>query len=207
MIEAYLADPCGTLSIPYYKMIRMQMPPQLRVVHDRAFDGALDPGETHRRYFRLLHTLSRLETPLLPPDYALRRIDERHSPQLASLLGSCYPGKWDAVAALGLLRDPFAYAPLNIGAYTSDGILVGCCLGAFDAQCREETIEWLAVHPAHRRRGLACALVNTCLKALAGVAGFAAVSGEMDNPSHPLAVYRRCGFTGNDVWHVIHTEK
>ena len=36
MIEAYLADPCGTLLIPYYKMIRMQMPPQLRVVHDRA---------------------------------------------------------------------------------------------------------------------------------------------------------------------------
>lgn len=74
MIEAYLADPCGTLSIPYYKMIRMQMPPQLRVVHDRAFDGALDPGETHLRYFRLLHTLERLETPLLPPDYALRRM-------------------------------------------------------------------------------------------------------------------------------------
>ena len=103
MIEAYLANPCGTLSIPYYKMIRMQMPPQLRIVHDRAFDGVLHPDETDVRYFRLLHTLERLDPPLIPSGYALRRLDGRHAPQLALLLGNCYPGEWNVAAALGLL--------------------------------------------------------------------------------------------------------
>lgn len=34
-------------------------------------------------------------------------------------------------------------------------------------------------------------------------AKFATVSGKIDNPANPERLYRKCGFVGNDVWHII----
>ena len=34
-------------------------------------------------------------------------------------------------------------------------------------------------------------------------ATFATVSGQCNNPTNPEALYRKCGFTGSDVWHVL----
>ncbi len=38
---------------------------------------------------------------------------------------------------------------------------------------------------------------------MAAFADFATVSGECDNPTRPEAVYRACGFVGDDVWHIL----
>ena len=37
-----------------------------------------------------------------------------------------------------------------------------------------------------------------------GIADFATVSGKVDNETNPEALYRKCGFVGNDVWHILH---
>jgi len=38
---------------------------------------------------------------------------------------------------------------------------------------------------------------------LKGKAAFVTVSGEMDNTSQPEKLYRKCGFSGNDIWHIM----
>lgn len=203
---AYLADPCGTLSIPYFKAVRMETPAHLRIVHARDFDG-MRPGERDARYFRLAHSLAWVDAAVWPDGYTPRVLTEADAAQLADLLASCYAGTWNQGTAARLMRESFAYAPGQCGVWTPKGALVGCCLSAMDCECREGTIEWLAVHPAHRRKGIACALVNTCLAALRSEVDFATVSGQMDNPTNPLGVYRRCGFEGNDVWHIIQNDR
>jgi len=35
------------------------------------------------------------------------------------------------------------------------------------------------------------------------LAKFATVSGQCENLTNPEALYRRCGFKGNDVWHIL----
>ena len=199
--ETYLSDPCGTLSIPYYKAVRMTPPAQLRIVHDRRFDGRVRPDETDTRYFRLRHALTHIDEPAVPRGCTLRVMTQADAAQLSRLLSACWPGDWDQKAA-AILQDAFAYAPAQIGLLEGK-TLVGCCLGAFDAECREGTIEWLAVHPTYRGRGVGRAAVNACLGALREAATFTTVSGQVENPTNPLALYRRCGFTGEDIWHVI----
>ena len=34
-------------------------------------------------------------------------------------------------------------------------------------------------------------------------AEFATVSGECDNSTNPEGVYRKCGFEGSNIWHII----
>ena len=36
-----------------------------------------------------------------------------------------------------------------------------------------------------------------------GIAEFATVSGKVNNPTNPESLYRKCGFTGNDIWHIL----
>lgn len=202
-LEAYLKDPCGTLSVPYYKAVRMGECIPVRIVHDRDFEGDIALGEKHMRYFRMLHNLECIGY-TRAEGYTLRQLEVRDAQKLAALLNVCYSdGAFDQNAALRILQDEHAFLPGQLGAVLPDGTLVGSCLCAYDPVCREGTIEWLQVHPQHRRRGVAAALVNACLSEFKSMAAFVTVSGQCDNESQPAAVYRMCGFTGEDVWHII----
>lgn len=107
---AYLADPCGTLSIPYFKAIRMETPAHLRIVHARDFDGVRQ-GERDIRYFRLTHSLARVDAPAWPEEYMPRVLTEADAAQLADLLAGCYGGVWNQEMSARLMQEPFAYAP------------------------------------------------------------------------------------------------
>ena len=95
------------------------------------------------------------------------------------------------------------YCPkLWIGAFT-DGELIGSILCDFDSEVGEGIIEWLQVLPEYRGKGIASALTCMALRKMGTFAEFATVSGECDNITAPERVYRRCGFKGNDVWHIL----
>ena len=93
----------------------------------------------------------------------------------------------------------FGILILGIGAV----YLIGSVLCDYDAETGEGIIEWLQVLPKYRGRGIASALVCKGLKIMSGFADFATVSGECENVTNPEGVYRKCGFTGNDVWHIL----
>lgn len=64
-------------------------------------------------------------------------------------------------------------------------------------------MEWIQVLPPFRRRGYGQAVVCELLSRAQGRARFATVSGKVNDPNAPEGLYRKCGFTGNDVWHII----
>lgn len=79
---------------------------------------------------------------------------------------------------------------------------VGLGIAERDPTVPEGSLEWIQVLPAYRRRGLGSALVCELLRRLADQVAFTTVSGEQAN-AQALALYRRCGFGGDDVWWLL----
>ena len=206
MISAaeYLADPCGTLSVPYWKARGISVPPGVKIVHDSEFSEGLLDRYTDTPYFRLIHRLRDIPG-FCVPDVVCRTIGPDYTGELADMINICYAHSGIRVfdGDVKGWMDSAAYCPgLWIGAFGSGG-LSGSVICAFDRETGEASIEWLQVLPAYRRRGIAAALVCQALERIRGFAGFATVAGECGNVTAPERVYRRCGFTGGDVWHIL----
>lgn len=73
----------------------------------------------------------------------------------------------------------------------------------FDGEAREGVLEWIQVLPQYRGRKIGRLIVGELLCRMVGKADFATVSGKVNNASKPEILYRKCGFTGNDVWHIL----
>ena len=73
----------------------------------------------------------------------------------------------------------------------------------FDSDIAEGSLEWIQVLPESRGHGLGQKIVLELLSRLKDKADFITVSGEADNPTNPEALYKKCGFSGDDIWYVI----
>ncbi|WP_346928650.1 GNAT family N-acetyltransferase [Clostridium sp.] len=75
------------------------------------------------------------------------------------------------------------------------------------AECDEDivegSLEWIQVLPQYRVYGIGAALVNFLLSILKEKSKFVTVSGKIDNKTNPQRMYRKCGFQGNDIWHIL----
>ena len=203
-ISEYRADPCGSLSIPYHKAKDLLLPPHLRIVHQRDFQNAQWAGWVDQPYFRLEHPLRPLPRLPVPAPYRLEAAVEDDSPAIAELIRLCYSGDTTAEEVRSWRKRPVFCADLWLLARDQIGALSGAAIAEFDRETGEGALEWVQVRPVHRRRGLGAALVSALLERLAGMADFATVSGEVRNPTAPEALYRRCGFSGQDIWHILY---
>ena len=97
------------------------------------------------------------------------------------------------------------YSPdLWIGLKENDsGKLVATGIAEFDQEIKEGVLEWIQVSPEFRRRGLGRFVVNELLIRLVKRADFVTVSGRMNNPNNPYALYLNCGFETPVIWHVV----
>jgi len=83
------------------------------------------------------------------------------------------------------------------------GARLGLCIGEVDFRIPEASLEWVQVAPAHRGGGVGKALVHEVMARIGGAVGLVTVSGRADPDGRTLRFYRRCGFTGEDLWHVF----
>ena len=84
-----------------------------------------------------------------------------------------------------------------------NGKMAASGIAEFDEVCREGIIEWVQVLPEYRGRGLGKKIVDVLLNRLKSIgASFVTVSGNLDNTSKPLELYRKSGFTGDDIWYI-----
>lgn len=207
-IEAYIKAPCKVSSIPYWKAKGLTIPSNMKLVHSDEFDEKLLDHYSDRRFFRLIHDLSRIPQ-LTVPEMKLDVIPSNRTKELADMINRSYAHSGirmseEEVRSLTATR---VYCPeLWIGAVL-DEKLVGSILCDFDREVGEAIIEWLQVLPEFRGRGIASALVCKALKIMSGFADFATVSGECDNRTNPERVYRTCGFEGSDVWHILYEKE
>ncbi len=204
-LEAYLRDPCGEASLPFWKENSTQVPEHMRIVHARDFSAMLYRSYIDTPYFKMLHRLEKIEPSALPQGFFLKKAAmPRDAKALATLLSACYEGSaFTPQRVTNLMCSP-TYAPeLWLTVRDKSGALCGAGLADYDEQAREGVLEWIQVMPGFRGKGIGKAIVNALLAELSPRARFVTVSGQKNNPSNPEALYRACGFTGNDIWHVL----
>ncbi|MBR6027586.1 MAG: GNAT family N-acetyltransferase [Clostridia bacterium] len=197
----YLADPCGASSLPLWKAERLKLPEGIQILRDDRFAG-LPAGARDERYFRLIHRMEAIPEAWLPEGFAPVSADAE---AFAQHINACY--EQEGVTAAGLLayREHPVYRPgLWIAAAEEPtGALAATGIAELDGRVGEGILEWIQVSPEHRRKGLGRWLVCELLRRLQGQARFVTVSGRLDSPSSPCALYRSCGFEGAVVWHVV----
>ncbi len=204
-LEAYLRDPCGGASLPFWKENSTQVPKHMRIVHARDFSEVLLLSYTDVPYFKLIHRLEKAAPSVLPEGFFLQTAAmPRDAEALAALLCACYEGSaFTPQHVINFTHSP-AYAPeLWLTVRDKSGALCGAGLADYDNQAREGVLEWIQVMPSFRGKGIGKAIVNALLAELCPHARFVTVSGQKDDPSDPEALYRACGFSGDDVWHVL----
>ncbi len=182
---------------------------RLALVHERHILSGHFPLEgvtSTSRYFRLVHqgaAAARIEA---PTGLAFRDVKGRQEvAEVAALINRCYAGMALTPKTVGAWLDhPTAALDLWVWLVErSTEIPVGLGIAELDPVVAEASLEWVQVLPGYRRRGVGTALVSELLGRVAERVAFTTVSGELDNLTNPEALYRRCGFTGDDVWWVL----
>lgn len=203
-LEDYRRDPCARLSVPYWKAKTLCVPAGIRIVHDRDFSSAFLERYEDRQYFRLYHDLCRICADV-PSGLEMETAREEDLDRIVSIINRSYPDlRVSAAQIAGYRRAPTFQRELWLLARDKDtGAQVACGIADYDPEAGEVSLEWIQVLPEFRRRGIGQAVVNELLRRAQPYAEFSTVSGARENPACPERLYRRCGFTGNDIWHVL----
>jgi len=204
--EKYINDPCGTCSTAYWKNAYFQKLHSVSIIHEKELPLIDQNAYKITKYFRLLHTFERTMPYRLDDKYYFQTVDVETQTEIASdLINRCYDDigaspeqvyEWTQYPVFDNDLWVFIYeketaAPVALG------------IADFDCEIKEGSLEWIQVLPEKRGLGLGQALVYELLQRLKHKAVFVTVSGQIDNNTNPESLYRKCGFTGDDVWCVL----
>lgn len=200
--EEYIQNPCAAFSIPYWKAKTVTVPDGMKILHQEAYDEDACRHYIDEPYFRLRHDLQNLSAPVLPRGYSLCTAAPA---AFASHINGCYAGIGISKEALqGYTDRPVYDADLWLTVQEDHTrAIVATGIAELDREVGEGVLEWIQVTQEHRGRGLGRYLVLELLRRMQGKADFATVSGQCNNAANPEKLYRECGFTGNDIWHIL----
>ena len=205
-LTKYINNPCGTLSIPYWKAKNITIPPEMKILHDKDFStDILSDYYTDEKYFRLYHNLKKIPQ-ITNDDFEIVTATRKDIKSIVRIINDSYT---DISVNKDLIKSytktPVYNATLWIMVKEkATGKYVGCGIADFDAEVKEVILEWIQVLPEYRGKKIGQLIVTELLFRMKDVADFATVSGKVDNLTNPEALYRKCGVTGSDVWHILH---
>lgn len=200
--EQYLANPCRAASIPYWKTKAITIPDGMKILHHEDHSESEYGQYIDEPYFRLIHDLKGLSAPVLPEGFSLRDITMGG---FADHINTCYDGIGTSEAELrGYTVRPVYDGNLWLAVRDDrTGEIVATGIAELDREIGEGMLEWIQVSENYRGRGLGSYIVSELLWRMKGTARFVTVSGKCNDPADPEGLYRRCGFAGNDVWHIL----
>ena len=204
-LTEYLNNPCGTLSIPYWKAKRITIPPDMKILHGRDFSSDILSDYTDEVYFRLYHNLKDIPE-IVTDDFEITTATRKDIKAIVQIINDSYT---DISVNKELIKS-YTKTPVyneNLWIMVKEkatGKCVGCGLADYDTEVKELILEWIQVLPEYRGKKIGQLIVNELLFRMKDVADFATVSGKVDNKTNPETLYRKCGFVGNDVWHILH---
>ena len=200
--EQYLSEPCKAASIPYWKVKSIAIPDSMKILHQDDFDEIEYRQYIDEPYFRLSHNLHGLSAPMLPQGYSLCKATLG---DFAIHINSCYDGISITEAELrSYTARPVYDAELWLAVKDDQtGNIVATGIAELDREIGEGVLEWIQASKGHRGTGLGSYIVSELLWRMKGIAQFATVSGQCNNTTNPEKLYRKCGFIGNDVWHIL----
>ncbi|MDY6181636.1 MAG: GNAT family N-acetyltransferase [Candidatus Faecousia sp.] len=198
----YLAGPCKAASIPYWKTKSITVPEGMKIVHQNVFHEAEYRQYIDEPYFRLQHNLQEISPSALPRGYSFCKASLC---DFSAHISSCYDGIGIKEAELqSYMTRPVFDADLWLAVKDDQtGDIVATGIAELDCEIGEGVLEWIQVSREHRRKGLGSCVVSELLRRMKDRAEFVTVSGQCRNPANPEGLYRRCGFTGSDVWHIL----
>jgi GNAT superfamily N-acetyltransferase len=156
-------------------------------------------------FFRIIH---KDEPPVYnyPPGFEYADVrPESEAREIAELIQTCYKHvQVDETIIKSWLARPVFNPDLWVWIRDqATGEPVGLGIAELDREVPEVSLEWIQVLPSYQGRGLGKAIVAELLRRVSGKAAFTTASGEVDNITKPEKLYRRCGFTGSDVWWLL----
>lgn len=198
----YIENPCRASSLPYWKTLRTVVPENMRIVHEDDFSDEYLKQYTDARYFRLKHDLQNLCPAILPEGFVLY---DAKPADYAGHINSCYGSEGMTEAEMKGYAAHDVYDPkLWIAVLDCrTGEIAATGIAELDKDLGEGVLEWIQVSERCRGQGLGTYVVSELLWRLRGKARFVTVSGQVNNATNPEALYRKCGFTGSDVWHIL----
>ena len=202
--KAYKENPCGILSIPHWKNKHIRIPQNMCIVHDTKYTEENYRDYHDEPYFRLYHNLADVKT-FAVDDISIITAKFDDIPLLVNVINQSYNDLSVTTEQLVGYTKTEAFCP-QLWIYAVDNAtahVVGCGIADFDNELHEGILEWIQVIPAYRGKGIGRLIVNELLVRLEGMADFATVSGKVNNLTSPETLYRKCGFVGNDIWHVL----
>lgn len=200
----YLKSPCGASSIPYWKTKSLVIPDNMLIIHDRDFCRENYVGYDDEIYFRLYHDLKDIDV-VITDNVEIVTATADIIDVLVEMINACYSDLFVTKEQLeNCMKTPVYNSDLWILLKDRiSGKYIGSGIADLDREVGELSIEWVQVLPEYRNRGFGGIIVNYLLNKIKGTAKFATVSGKVDNPMQPERLYRKCGFKGNDVWHIL----
>lgn len=200
--EQYLSNPCRASSVPYWKAKSIVVPGGMAILNGDEYDNTRYPGYTDEPYFRLIHDLQNLSAPILPEGYSL---SDATLVEFAAHINSCYENIGISESDLEACTARPVYHPSLWISVKDDqtGSIAATGIAEIDREIGEGVLEWIQVSENARGKGLGRYIVSELLWRMKDAARFVTVSGQCNNPANPEKLYRRCGFTGSDVWHVL----
>ena len=202
-LQEYLSNPCGTLSIPYWKSKGLTVPENMKIIHDRDYFSEMFSDYNDEPYFRLFHPLKDIGQSMLND---IEIVSGSHNiEEFIQLINASYSDLSVTKEQIESYRSTPVYCPdlwILLKKPRSDTVIAGG-IADYDRETNELILEWIQVLPSYRKQGYGQFIVNNLLLKMKGIATFATVSGKINNPTNPQGLYRKCGFTGNDVWHIL----
>ena len=204
-LTEYLNNPCGTLSIPYWKEKNIVIPPDMKILHDKDFREDILSDYTDEKYFRLYHNLKGIPKNT-NDDFEITTATRKDIKSIVQIINDSYT---DISVNKNLIKSYTQTPVFNEALWImvkekATGIYVGCGIADFDTETKELILEWIQVLPQYRGKKIGQLIVTELLFRMIDIADFATVSGKVDNMINPEALYRKCGFAGDDVWHILH---
>ncbi len=206
-LDEYLLNPCGTLSIPYWKNKVMKLPESMKIVHHDNFNNNDLVEYEDERYFRLYHSLENIDGST-PEGFCVVTAQPNDIEQIVDIINQSYSDLSTTVEQItGYTKTVVYEKDLWILIFDcKTNFPIGCGMADFDKEAREGILEWIQVLPDYRGKGIGQFIVNQLLSRMIEKASFATVSGKINNATNPEMLYRKCGFVGNDVWHILYAK-
>jgi ribosomal protein S18 acetylase RimI-like enzyme len=180
---------------------------QFALVHENALPIFEERSFLHREpYFRLIHQ-GGIPDYVCPPQYEyVDVVPEQEIDAVVTLIQACYRNiHVDEDVVRSWMAHPTYSPDLWVWVREVDtGQPVGLGIAELDESVPEASLEWVQVLPRKQRRGLGKAITTELLRRVAGKVTFTTVSGQVNNRNRPATLYRRCGFSGDEIWWFLH---
>lgn len=205
-LQDYIQNPCRMSSLPFWKTKNTPFPADILIIHDEQYQTSKYDKYDDERFFRLRHDMNELRKPELPDGYSVVRAA---AGEYASHINTCYSDISVTEELISSYADHAVYdADLWVAVIDAETRqIVASGIAECDPEAREGTLEWIQVTESYRRKGLGQFIVNELLWRMREKAAFVTVSGKVENKTKPEQLYRKCGFSGTDVWHILRRKK